>query len=117
VLSPGSPILLETINVASWSAFFSSYLRDITHMRPLHPDTLRFLVDAAGFADTEVQLRAPIPAAQQLGRTPEVTRLTTAPGESGQGLAALYNSIDRNVNLLNDLIFAPQDYAVVGWKR
>jgi SAM-dependent methyltransferase len=117
VLSPGSPILLETINVASWSAFFSSYLRDITHMRPLHPDTLRFLVDAAGFADTEVQLRAPIPAAQQLGRTPEITRLTTAPGESGQGLAALYNSIDRNVNLLNDLIFAPQDYAVVGWKR
>lgn len=57
VLSPGSPILLETINVASWSAFFSSYLRDITHMRPLHPDTLRFLVDAAGFADTEVQDR------------------------------------------------------------
>lgn len=117
VLSPGSPILLETINVASWSAFFSSYLRDITHMRPLHPDTLRFLVDAAGFADTEIQLRAPIPAAQQLGRTPEITRLTTAPGESGHGLAALYNSIDRNVNLLNDLIFAPQDYAVVGWKR
>lgn len=117
VLSPGSPILLETINVASWSAFFSSYLRDITHMRPLHPDTLRFLVDAAGFADTEIQLRAPIPAAQQLGRTPEITRLTTAPGESGHGLAALYNCIDRNVNLLNDLIFAPQDYAVVGWKR
>jgi len=117
VLSPGSPLVLETINVASWSAFFSSYLRDITHLRPLHPDTLRFLVDAAGFADTDVQLRAPIPAEQQLARTPERTRLTTAPGESGQGLAALYDSIDRNVNLLNDLIFAPQDYAVVGWKR
>jgi len=117
VLSPGSPMLLETINVASWSAFFSSYLRDITHVRPLHPDTLRFLVDAAGFADIDVQLRAPIPAAQQLARTPERTRLTTTPGESGQGLAALYDSIDRNVNLLNDLIFAPQDYAVVGWKR
>ena len=117
VLSPGSPLLLETINVASWSAFFSSYLRDITHLRPLHPDTLRFLVDAAGFADTEVQLRAPVAAAQQLARTPERTRLTTPQDDSGQGLAALYDSIDRNVNLLNDLIFAPQDYAVVGWKR
>ena len=35
-LRPGSAIVLETINVSSWFAFFSSYIRDITHVRPLH---------------------------------------------------------------------------------
>jgi len=117
VLSPGSPIVLETINVASWWAFFSAYLRDITHMRPLHPDTLRFLVDAAGFADTNVQFLAPIPADQQLVPTPDRMRQLAMHDPGREGLIALCDSLDRNVNLLNDLIFAPQDYAVVGWKR
>ena len=117
VLSPGSPMLLETINVASWSAFFSSYLRDITHMRPLHPDTLRFLVDAAGFADIDVQFRAPIPADQQLLPAPDALRHMAMHDAGRQGLLALCDHLDRNVEWLNRLIFAPQDYAVIGWKR
>ena len=48
-LRPGATLILETINAASWSAFFSSYIRDITHIRPLHPDTLRYFVTASGF--------------------------------------------------------------------
>ena len=48
-LRPGSKIVLETVNAACWSAFFSSYIRDVTHVRPLHPDTLRYLVSASGF--------------------------------------------------------------------
>ena len=48
-LRPGSKIVLETINAACWFAFFSSYIRDVTHVRPLHPDTLRYLVGPAAF--------------------------------------------------------------------
>ena len=48
-LRPGAPIVLETINPACWFAFFESYVRDITHVRPLHPDTLKFLLQASGF--------------------------------------------------------------------
>ena len=33
-LRPGARLILETINVASWSAFFHSYVRDLTHVRP-----------------------------------------------------------------------------------
>ena len=44
--APGAPIVLETINPACWFAFFESYIRDITHVRPLHPDTLKFLLVA-----------------------------------------------------------------------
>jgi len=54
-LRPGSPIVLETINPACWFAFFESYIRDITHVRPLHPDTLKFLLLASGFNQIDVR--------------------------------------------------------------
>ena len=43
-LRPGAPIVLETLNPACWTAFFDSFIRDITHVWPLHPETLRYLV-------------------------------------------------------------------------
>ena len=57
VLRPGSPIILETINPACWFAFFESYIRDITHVRPLHPDTLKFLLIATGFQQVDIRYR------------------------------------------------------------
>src|SRR5438046_9744133 len=57
-LRPGAPIVVETINPACWLAFFSSYIRDITHVRPIHPETLQFLLRAAGFARVEVRYSA-----------------------------------------------------------
>ena len=33
-------MVLETLNPACWIAFFESYIRDITHVWPLHPETL-----------------------------------------------------------------------------
>jgi SAM-dependent methyltransferase len=36
-LRPGSTIALETINPTCWVAFFESYIRDLTHVRPVHP--------------------------------------------------------------------------------
>ena len=60
-LRPGAPIVLETINPACWFAFFESYIRDITHVRPLHPDTLKFLLIASGFQQIEIRYSAPYP--------------------------------------------------------
>ena len=39
-------MVLETINPACWSAFFETYIRDLTHQHPLHPDTRRALTEA-----------------------------------------------------------------------
>jgi len=118
VLRPGSPIALETINVGSWSAFFTSYLRDLTHVRPIHPDTLKFVVTASGFLDAEIQLRAPLPESEKLLSTPRVTRevdLATT-GPEGRGLLALADAFDRNVERLNLQLYGPLDYAVIAWK-
>ena len=67
-LRPGAPIVLETINPACWFAFFESYVRDITHVRPLHPDTLKFLLQASGFGGVEIRYQAPYPEHDKLQR-------------------------------------------------
>ena len=106
-LRPGGRIVLETINPACWSAFFGSYLRDITHRRPLHPDTLSYLLRAHGFVDVEVVYSAPVPDAGRLQRVPPEAA-------SGDAAArALIETFNGNVDHLNDRLFTDQDYAAV----
>lgn len=109
-LRPGAPIVLETINPACWSAFFDSYVRDLTHVRPVHPDTLKFLVTAAGFAGAEVQWRSPYPDGGKLERLPDGIR-EAARGD--HALKPLADTLDRNIDRLNGLFFGARDYAVV----
>ena len=109
-LRPGSTVILETINVASWSAFFQSYIRDITHVRPLHPDTLRYLVTASGFQRVEVVYRSPSPAQDRLEA---LTGFVPDPENPGR-LNDLAVAFNENVEKLNRLMFSDQDYAVIG---
>ncbi len=99
-LRPGSRIVLETINPACWFAFFSSYIRDITHVRPLHPDTLSYLLTASGFQQVQVRYSAPYP---------EGEKLRTVPGE---GLVE--EALNANADKLNALLFTHLDYAAIG---
>lgn len=108
-LRPGSRIVLETINVASWSAFFQSYVRDITHVRPLHPETLAYLVTAGGFQNVDVTFRSPIPPEHQLAQVS-----APAADTGDERLGQLTAAFNRNVDELNRLLFAEQDYAVIG---
>ena len=99
VLRPGGVLALETVNVACWFAFFQSYVRDITHVRPLHPDTLAYFVRASGFPHVEVQYRSPYPDAHKLQHVP--------------GGEALHYTVNANVDKLNSLLFTHLDYAVI----
>ena len=67
-LRPGSVVVIETINPACWFAFFESYIRDITHVRPLHPETLKYLLLASGFEHVEIRYRSPYPEHEKLQR-------------------------------------------------
>ena len=103
-LRPGSKIVLETINAACWYAFFSSYIRDVTHVRPLHPDTLQYLVSASGFQKVTVRFTAPFP---------EQSKLQTVPAslDRSESVEAVFND---NVGKLNALLFTYLDYAAIG---
>jgi SAM-dependent methyltransferase len=102
-LRPGAPIVLETINPACWFAFFESYIRDITHVRPLHPDTLKFLLIASGFQQIEISYRAPYPEHEKLQPLP----VSAALGDS-------VDTLNANVEKINRLLFTHLDYAAIG---
>jgi O-antigen chain-terminating methyltransferase len=110
-LRPGSAIVLETINPTCWSAFFESYIRDLTHVRPVHPDTLRYLLIANGFAGAEIQWRSPYPAEAKLARIAGNRPIVEATGNPR--LDAVAYTADQNTDQLNALLFGPRDYAAI----
>jgi O-antigen chain-terminating methyltransferase len=101
-LRPGGLLVLETVNAASALAFHEVYIRDLTHERPLHPETLRFLAAAAGFAEVKVEMHSPVP---------EDVRLSLLP--SGALPPPATKVLNENAERLNALLFAPLDYAVL----
>jgi 2-polyprenyl-3-methyl-5-hydroxy-6-metoxy-1,4-benzoquinol methylase len=100
---PGSKIVLETINAACWYAFFSSYIRDLTHVRPIHPETLRYLVIASGFQRVDIRYTAPYPEEAKL------QPVSLADGDIERSV-----TMNENMKKLNDLMFTHLDYAVIG---
>ncbi len=108
-LGPGGRLVLETLNPACWVAFFESYIRDITHVWPLHPETLRYLVVASGFAKASIEFRSPVPREDRL-------QPIALPADADASLAELTEAFNANVEKLNARIFTYLDYAVVGDK-
>ena len=105
-LQPGGTLVLETLNPACWTAFFESYIRDITHRWPLHPETLKYLVTASGFTRANIEFRSPIPPQDRLQQV-AVPATTTA------DLSDLVDTFNGNVAKLNARIFTHMDYAIV----
>lgn len=57
VLKPGGIVIFETPNPENILVGASSFYSDPTHVRPLVPETLRFIAEQRGFTNTEI-LRA-----------------------------------------------------------
>ena len=111
-LRPGARIVLETINPRCWFAFFDGYIRDITHVRPLHPDTLTYLLGASGFQRATVRYLTPYPDDGKL----QHIRLPDGLGSGGEdrALAGAVETFNGNVDTLNSLLFTHLDYAAIG---
>lgn len=105
-LRPGAPLVLETINPACWMAFFETYIRDLTHARPLHPDTLRYLVQAAGFMSVNIEYRQPVTENDRL------ERVSSPPAANGT-LTEIVAAVNAHADKLNARLFSSMDYAIV----
>ncbi len=100
-LRPGGRLIFETPNPASLIVLGNSYLLDPTHVRPLHPSLLSFLVERAGFADVRLEFFDPA-TGYHLALLDEE--------EHPEAWAASINDAFRR---LNEVLFGPQDYAVI----
>jgi SAM-dependent methyltransferase len=92
----GGVMIAETVNPQSLYTFAHSFYVDPTHHNPVHPAYLKFLFDEAGFEAVQIDWRS-LPSPSET--------LDVTDGAS---------SVERaNVERLNRLLFAPQDYALV----
>jgi O-antigen chain-terminating methyltransferase len=102
VLRPGGLLVLETVNPRSVVGLLEVFNRDLTHERPLHPDTLSFLAAAHGFTDVRVELRSPVDPSSRLSPIP-------TDGLPERAAAALNENVER----LNGFLYGPLEYALV----
>jgi SAM-dependent methyltransferase len=107
----GAPLVLETINASCWMAFFETYIRDITHRQPLHPDTLRYLVQASGFTSVDVRYRESVREGDRLEHAPGAEAGSTA--EAQIALASVIRTVNDHADKLNARLFSSMDYAVI----
>lgn len=112
-LRPGATLVVETINPACWVAFFESYIRDLTHVRPIHPDTLQYLLHASGFSRVDVVYRAPIAEEARLQKVAPAVERFGGEVAKDNPVAELVNAFNRNMDRLNAHMFTFQDYATV----
>ena len=103
----GAYIIMETVNPLSLLSLANFYM-DMSHKRPVHPETLKFLMSAAGFRETVAQFYEP---AVEGGRLRSIDADGLAEKER-----SLADIINRNTDMLNNMIFGPQDYAAIGKK-
>jgi hypothetical protein len=115
-LRPNAPIVLETINPACWLAFFSSYVRDFTHVWPVHPETLQYLLQATGFARVEIRYSEQAPDAVRM-RGVDPAALTGLDPATARALTTLADAYNANASILNSLLFTYMDYAAIGYRR
>jgi SAM-dependent methyltransferase len=99
-LKPGGVLYIETPNPMSLFVHSHSLWLDPSHTRPLHPLYLEFVCRAAGLEQIEIVYSSPVPDDQKL---PGVA-------DDGSELAATMSAV---VERLNQVVFGPQDYAIV----
>ena len=92
-LKPGGLLIIETPNPTNLNVGAASFYKDPTHLRPVSPDYLAFLLDDLGFVGVETRFLHPRDGFRE--RT------------------------DERIELDDELMWAlrgPQDYAVIGFR-
>ena len=106
-LRPGGVLLCETPNPACLTVFSGAFYVDLTHVKPIHPEAARFVLEAAGFRDVEVRYVNPYPPEMRLQPLEPLWYMRRYE-------EAFLEALNDNFARLNDLLWGAQDYAVIG---
>ncbi len=96
-LRTGGVLVVETINPRSSFAIGNHFYADTSHVRPVHPETLRFICEQVGFSRVQLEERSPHPTLALADRLPD------------DALGEAVDELLRNV-------FGYQDYMIVATK-
>lgn len=95
-LKLGGCLALETINPLSLGVYSYSLYMDPTHIKPVHPATLRFILENRGFDVKPIQFLNHFGEEYKLRLTEEMDDITRY-----------------NINKINEAIYGAQDYALI----
>ncbi|MBC2455744.1 class I SAM-dependent methyltransferase [Clostridium beijerinckii] len=98
-LKPGAYFIAETINPQSLIVFTQAYFMDLSHIRMIHPYTVKFLVEQEGFKDASLEYFSEVPESVKI---PQINEL---PEDFNQAMVRL-----------NNLVYGSRDYAIIGRK-
>ncbi len=107
-LKHGYYIFVETVNPLSLVSFANFYI-DMTHKKPIHPYTLKFLLEASGFGELETKFISPVPDYARL-------KQISSPGNVSPAISSIIEAHNQNIDMLNNILYGAQDYAVIGKK-
>jgi SAM-dependent methyltransferase len=98
-------LIFETPNPICLTVFARSFYVDLSHIRPIHPEAMKFLLESAGFKDLQVRFSSPVEPSM---RIPPIAG--TAAG------AQEIEEFNQGIERLNELLYGFQDFAVIGKK-
>jgi O-antigen chain-terminating methyltransferase len=107
-LRPGGVLILETPNPLSMVVAARNFWLDPTHLRPVHPESLKLMYELAGFDPVERLDLRPFPDPERL---PEID-LAKLPEEQ----RPLADRVNRLRDRLDELLFGYQDFGMIGTK-
>jgi 2-polyprenyl-3-methyl-5-hydroxy-6-metoxy-1,4-benzoquinol methylase len=105
-MKPGARLIAETINPSCLTALANWYLIDPSHVTPVHPETMRFLLEGAGFWQIQLLFLTPVPPQDRLMPLPLDS---DARPQERERIRRLNHNIER----LNEVLFGYQDYAAI----
>lgn len=108
-LKYGSYFIAETINPLCLSVFAKSFYMDMSHVKPVHPATIKFLLESVGFRDVKFEFFSPHMDNEKLNKIIVIDKMKD---EEKTRIEVM----NRNIDMLNGLLFGYQDYAVIAKK-
>ncbi len=97
-LPEGGVLIMETPNPQSLSIYVNAFYLDPSHVKPVHPETMRYLLKNAGFRNVEIVYTE--------NSRPDIT----IPPIKGE------DEFNQAMSRVSEMLFGSQDYAVIARK-
>jgi O-antigen chain-terminating methyltransferase len=101
-------LIIETPNVLGLYTLSRSFYLDITHVNPIHPNTLELLLELLNFKIIKKIFFSEWDESLQLHSLPNMM--------FDENYKDVFKLIQSNFTKLNEIIFAPRDYAIIAKK-
>jgi SAM-dependent methyltransferase len=104
-LRSGGVMIFETPNPVCLTVFARGFYRDFSHIRPIHPEAMKYLFESVGFQNVQARFSSPVEPSMRIPPLSDVA-----------ANAKTVEEFNRGIERLNDLLYGFQEYAVIGRK-